>query len=122
MPCPQDICAVIKNKLTSEQMEMFNKTILGPLLNVDMVINDRLFHHSLSREVSDERSDIISFEILGKKVTFTQEDFNLVTSLWLTGVMVQKDECKERLQELILRRRHSIEKKKTYFEVEEAFK
>ena len=81
------IHTVIKDKLASELMEIFNKTIFGPLLNVDMIFSSQLFHFLL-REISDERSDVTSFEILEKKVTFIKVDFKLVISLWLTDVMV----------------------------------
>lgn len=61
---------VSKDKLTNEHMEMFNKMIFRLFLNVDIVFNSQLFHHFLFREESDNRLNIISFEILGKKVTF----------------------------------------------------
>ena len=63
--------SLIKSKLTTDQMEMFRKTSFGPLLNVDLVFNGQLFHHFLLREVREDSTDSISFNILGKKVTFT---------------------------------------------------
>ena len=35
----QKIGALIKDKLTKEQLQMFHKIIFGPLLNVNMVFN-----------------------------------------------------------------------------------
>ena len=94
--------SLIKSKLTTDQMEMFRKTSFGPLLNVDLVFNGQLFHHFLLREVREDSTNVISFNILGKKVTFTQEDFNLVTGLWPTEETVDRDTCGERLRRLIL--------------------
>lgn len=55
-----------------------------------MVFNDQLFHSLLS-EVIDERSNVVNFDILGKKVTFSQVEFKLVIGLWLTGVTIERD-------------------------------
>lgn len=52
-------------------MKMFRKTSFGPLLDVDLVFNGQLFHHFLLREMREDSADSISFNILGKKVTFT---------------------------------------------------
>lgn len=52
-------------------MDIFRKTSFGSLLDVDVVLNGKLFHHFLLREVEDENLNVISFNILGKKVTFT---------------------------------------------------
>lgn len=90
-------------------MVMFNKIIFGRLLNVHMVYNDQLFHHFL-------------FGILGKNVTFTPKEFNLLIGLWSADVTIQRDTCGERLQELILEPRLRKEKEKTCSEVEKIFK
>ena len=43
------IDTLIKDKLTKEQLQMFHKTIFGPLLNVNIVFNGQLIHHFLPR-------------------------------------------------------------------------
>lgn len=65
-------------------MAKFRRTCFGLLLNVDLVLNVKLVHHFLFKEVKDEDEDFISFNILGKKVTVTQEYFNLISGLWPT--------------------------------------
>ena len=114
--------SLIKSKLTTDQMEMFRKTSFGPLLDVDLVFNGQLFHHFLLREVREDSTDSISFNILGKKVTFTQEEFNLVTGLWPTEETVDRDTCGKRLRRLILGPRDPNDKKeKLVKDVEVAF-
>ncbi|WP_217833200.1 DUF1985 domain-containing protein, partial [Picosynechococcus sp. PCC 7002] len=103
-------------------MEMFRKTSFGPLLDVDLVFNGQLFHHFLLREVREDSTNAISFNILGKKVTFTQYDFNLVTRLWSMEETVDRDTCGERLRRLILGPRDPNDKKeKLVKDVEVAF-
>ncbi|KAL0560781.1 hypothetical protein IC582_001194 [Cucumis melo] len=45
------IDSLIKDKLTKEQLQMFDETIFGPLLNVNMVFNGQLIHHFLLRQI-----------------------------------------------------------------------
>ncbi|TYK18649.1 MuDRA-like transposase [Cucumis melo var. makuwa] len=45
---------LVKNKLTKEQLQIFDKTIFGPLLNVNMVFNGQLIHHFLLRVDGEE--------------------------------------------------------------------
>ncbi|TYJ96970.1 Ulp1-like peptidase [Cucumis melo var. makuwa] len=59
---------------------MFDKTIFGQLLNVNMVFNGRLIHHFLLRQIpKDGNTDGICFSVLGKNVHFTQKEFNIIT-------------------------------------------
>ncbi|KAA0062913.1 MuDRA-like transposase [Cucumis melo var. makuwa] len=48
------IDSLIKDKLTKEQLQMFDKTIFGPLLNVNMVFNGQLIHHFLLRQIPED--------------------------------------------------------------------
>ena len=59
---------------------------------------------------------------MGKKVTFTQDEFNLITGLWLTEETVNRDTCGERLRHFILGPRDPNDKKeKLVNDVEVAF-
>ncbi|KAA0047473.1 MuDRA-like transposase [Cucumis melo var. makuwa] len=61
------IDSLMKDKLTKEQLQMFDKTIFGSLLNVNMVFNDQLIHHFLLRQIpEDGNADGICFSVLGK--------------------------------------------------------
>ncbi|KAL0560742.1 hypothetical protein IC582_001155 [Cucumis melo] len=96
------ISSLIKDKLTKEQLQMFDKTIFGPLLNVNMVFNDQLIHHFLLRQIpEDGNADGIYFSVLGKNVRFTQKEFNIITGLWLTNTTLEKDYDNKRLQSLL---------------------
>ena len=60
------IGSLIKDKLTKDQLQMFEKTIFGPLLNVNMVFNGQLIHHFLLRQIpEDGNADGICFSVLG---------------------------------------------------------
>ncbi|KAA0045940.1 Ulp1-like peptidase [Cucumis melo var. makuwa] len=79
MPSAQDWQSY-KDKLTKEQLQMFDKTIFGPLLNVNMVFNGQLIHHFLLRQIpEDGNADGVCFSVLGKNVRFTQKEFNIIT-------------------------------------------
>ncbi|KAL4011418.1 hypothetical protein IC575_028476 [Cucumis melo] len=96
------IGSLIKNKLTKEQLQMFDKTIFGPLLNVNMVFNDQFIHHFLLSQIPEEaNADGIYFSVLGKNVHFTQKEFNIITRLWPTNTTLEKDYDNKRLQSLI---------------------
>ena len=71
----------IKNKLTSKQVHMFRKTIFGHFLDAKLVFNGPLYHYILLREVEDEGNNIISFKLLGQKVSFGWEDFDTIIGL-----------------------------------------
>ncbi|KAA0067111.1 Ulp1-like peptidase [Cucumis melo var. makuwa] len=45
------IDSLIKDKLTKEQLKMFDKKVFGPLLNFNMVLNSQLIHHFLLRKI-----------------------------------------------------------------------
>ncbi|KAL0544882.1 hypothetical protein IC582_020012 [Cucumis melo] len=100
---------------------MLNKTIFGPLLNVNMVFNGQLIHHFLLRQIPKEvNTDGICFSVLEKNVCFTQKEFNIITGLWPTNVTLEKDYDNKRLQSLLF----GSENKKIIIclEVEEIFK
>lgn len=50
---------------------------------MDIVFNCLLIHHLLLREVNESRPNVISFELLENKVSFSERKFNLMTSLRL---------------------------------------
>ncbi|KAL0551374.1 hypothetical protein IC582_010460 [Cucumis melo] len=115
------IGSLIKDKLTKDQLQMFEKTIFGPLLNVNMVFNGQLIHHFLLRQIpEDGNADGICFSVLGKNVRFTQKEFNIITGLWPTNNPLKKDCDSKRLQSLLF----GSENKKliTCLEIEEIFK
>ncbi|KAL0537347.1 hypothetical protein IC582_026325 [Cucumis melo] len=115
------IGSLIKDKLTKDQLQMFEKTIFGPLLNVNMVFNGQLIHHFFLRQIpKDGNADGIYFSVLGKNVHFTQKEFNIITGLWPTNNPLEKDCDSKRLQSLLF----GSENKKliTCLEIEEIFK
>ncbi|KAL4021018.1 hypothetical protein IC575_019807 [Cucumis melo] len=115
------IGSLIKDKLTKDQLQMFEKTIFGPLLNVNMVFNGHLIHHFSLRQIpEDGNADGICFSVLGKNVRFTQKEFNIITGLWPTNNPLEKDCDSKRLQSLLF----GSENKKliTCLEIEEIFK
>ncbi|KAL0549618.1 hypothetical protein IC582_014104 [Cucumis melo] len=98
------IGSLIKDKLTKDQLQMFEKTIFGPLLNIP----------------EDGNADGICFSVLRKNVRFTQKEFNIITGLWPTNNPLEKDCDSKRLQSLLF----GSENKKliTCLEIEEIFK
>ncbi|KAA0033733.1 Ulp1-like peptidase [Cucumis melo var. makuwa] len=84
---------LIEEKLTAEQLKMFHKTMFGPLLNVNMVFNDQLFH---------------------------QNEFNIITDLWPTKVTLDKALDNKCLQSLLFG--SQPKKIITCLDVEEDFK
>ncbi|KAA0042072.1 Ulp1-like peptidase [Cucumis melo var. makuwa] len=77
------IDSLIKDKLTKDQLQMFEKTIFGPLLNVNMVFNGQLIHHFLLRQIpEDGNADGICFSVLGK---------NVALAVFIETMMVGKD-------------------------------
>ncbi|KAL4037211.1 hypothetical protein IC575_000799 [Cucumis melo] len=115
------IGSLIKDKLTKDQLQMSEKIIFGPLLNVNMVFNDQLIYHFLLRQIpEDGNADGICFSVLEKNVRFTQKEFNIITGLWPTNNPLEKDCDSKRLQSLLF----GSENKKliTCLEIEEIFK
>ncbi|KAA0032335.1 Ulp1-like peptidase [Cucumis melo var. makuwa] len=115
------IGSLIKDKLTKDQLQMFEKIIFGPLMNVNMVFNGQLIHHFLLRQIpEDGNADGICFSVLGKNVRFIQKEFNIITGLWPTNNPLEKDCDSKRLQSLLF----GSENKKliTCLEIEEIFK
>lgn len=45
------------------------------------MFNGQLIHYFLLREVNEIRTDVMSFNILGKKVSFGQREFELIIGL-----------------------------------------
>ncbi|KAL0533463.1 hypothetical protein IC582_030303 [Cucumis melo] len=92
------IGCLIKDKLIKKQLQMFHKSIFGPLLNVNMVFNGQLIHHFLLRKIPKEANENgICFSVLGKNVHFTQNEFNIITGLWPTRVTLEKNYDNKRL-------------------------
>ena len=57
-----------------------------------MVFNGQLIHHFLLRQIPEEaNASGICFCVLGKNVSFTQNEFNIITGLWPTKVTLEKD-------------------------------
>ncbi|KAL0555837.1 hypothetical protein IC582_004338 [Cucumis melo] len=115
------ISSLIKDKLTKQQWQMFDKTIFGPFLNVNMDFNGQLIHHFLLRQIlEDANADGICFSVLEKNVRFIQKEFNIITRLWPTNITFEKDYNNKRLQSLLF----GSENKKliTSLEIEEIFK
>ncbi|KAA0051083.1 Ulp1-like peptidase [Cucumis melo var. makuwa] len=115
------IGSLIKDKLTKEQLQMFDKTIFGPLLNVNMVFNGQLIHHFLPRQIPEEaNADGICFSVLRKNIRFTQKKFNIIAGLWPTNITLEKYYDNKRLQSLLF----GSENKKiiTCLEVKKIFK
>ncbi|XP_038904324.1 uncharacterized protein LOC120090678 [Benincasa hispida] len=46
-----------------------------------LVFNGLLCHYILLKEVEEDKEDVISFKLLGKKVSFGREEFDIVTNL-----------------------------------------
>ncbi|KAA0031916.1 Ulp1-like peptidase [Cucumis melo var. makuwa] len=115
------IDSLIKDKLTKDQLQMFEKIIFGPLLNVNMVFNGQLIHHFLLRQIpEDGNADGICFSVLGKNVRFTQKEFNIITGFWPTNNPLEKDCDSKRLQSLLFGSKNN--KLITCLEIEEIFK
>ncbi|KAA0061902.1 Ulp1-like peptidase [Cucumis melo var. makuwa] len=115
------IGSLIKDKLTKDQLQMFEKTIFGPLLNVNILFNGQLIHHFLLRQIpEDGNANGICFSLLGKNVCFTQKEFNIITGLWPTNNPLEKDCDSKRLQSLLFGSKNK--KLITCLEIEEIFK
>ncbi|KAA0054420.1 MuDRA-like transposase [Cucumis melo var. makuwa] len=89
------IGSLIKDKLTKDQLQMFEKIIFGPLLNVNMVFNGQLIHHFLLRQIpEDGNADGICFSVLGKNnFEFTNDDdaVKVALAVFIETVMLGKD-------------------------------
>ncbi|KAL4025517.1 hypothetical protein IC575_013918 [Cucumis melo] len=115
------IGSLIKDKLIKEQLQMFDKTIFGPLLNVNIVFNGQFIHHFLLRQIpEDGNADGIYFSVLRKNVRFTQKEFNIITGLWPPNTTLEKDYDNKRLQSLLFGSKNK--KLITCLEIEEVFK
>lgn len=111
IPCKLDFCSHlsktvsgIKNKLTPRLLHMFRRTIFGYILDVKLVFSGPLCHYILLREVKKRRDNIISFKLYGEKVSFGQEDFDIITGLrYMPRCEVQFEQGKTlRLRKLYL--------------------
>ncbi|XP_038887081.1 uncharacterized protein LOC120077257 [Benincasa hispida] len=83
-----------KQKLTGRQLEMFKKTVFGRFLDIELVFNSPLIHHMLLREVKKSGMDSISFFVRGKVVTFSKDDFLLITVYYTEVAMMGKNKQK----------------------------
>ncbi|XP_038885907.1 uncharacterized protein LOC120076213 [Benincasa hispida] len=73
---------IVKEKLTPTKLALFRKMVFGRFVDMDIIFNSPLVHYILLREVEDDRKDAMTFNLNGMVVTFTKEDFLLVTGLW----------------------------------------
>ncbi|XP_038887193.1 uncharacterized protein LOC120077380 [Benincasa hispida] len=92
---------IVKEKLTPRQLDIFKRTIFVRFVDVDMVFNNPIIHHILLREVKRTRSDSMSFSVCGKIVTFSKDDFLLMTGLWQS--LTQVDQNQQSLYELAIK-------------------
>ncbi|KAA0044934.1 Ulp1-like peptidase [Cucumis melo var. makuwa] len=112
------IGSLIKDKLTKEQLQMFDKTIFGPLLNVNMVFNGQLIHHFLLRQIlEDENKKLITcleIEEIFKNFEFTNDDdaVKVALAVFIETVMVGKDK-KTYLKTSLQGKKEAYELKKT---------
>ncbi|KAA0065999.1 Ulp1-like peptidase [Cucumis melo var. makuwa] len=88
------ISSFIEDKLTKEQLQMFDKTIFGPLLNVNMVFNGQLIHHFLLRQIPKEA--------------------NVALAVFIETVMVGKDKKTQFDMDILGRVDDEEEKKEAY--------
>lgn len=58
--------------------------MFGRFIDMDVKFNGPLFHYILLGEVKDNMRDVITFNLNGIIVTFTKNDFLLVTRSWST--------------------------------------
>ncbi|XP_022154873.1 uncharacterized protein LOC111022026 [Momordica charantia] len=74
---------LIKDKLTADQLDMFRRrTIFGRFVDLEMMFCSGVVHHFLSREVVGSSDDSMSFLIGGNVLTFSKDQFMLITGLW----------------------------------------
>ncbi|KAA0043646.1 Ulp1-like peptidase [Cucumis melo var. makuwa] len=91
------IGSLIRDKLTKEQLQMFDKKIFGPLLNVNMVFNGQLIHHFLLSLLfgSENKKLITCLEIEEnfKNFEFTNDNdaVKVALAVFIETVMVGKD-------------------------------
>ncbi|KAA0067061.1 Ulp1-like peptidase [Cucumis melo var. makuwa] len=105
------IGSLTKDKLTKEQLQMFDKTIFGLLLNVNMVLNVQLIHHFLLRVTLEKNCDnkrlqnllfgsankkiitCLELEEIFKNFEFTNDKdaVKVALALFIETVMVGKD-------------------------------
>ncbi|XP_038891634.1 uncharacterized protein LOC120081026 [Benincasa hispida] len=71
---------------------MFKKTVFGRFVDIELGFNIPLIHHMLLREVKKSGVDSISFFFRGKVVTFSKDDFLLITGLWRFPTQVVRSE------------------------------
>ncbi|XP_038896437.1 uncharacterized protein LOC120084700 [Benincasa hispida] len=83
---------IVKEKLMPMQLAMFRRTVFGRFVDVDMVFNNPIVHHMLLREVKRTKSDLMSFSVCGKVVTFSKDDFFVMTGLWQSPSRVDRNQ------------------------------
>ena len=72
----------MKEKLTATQLALFKKKIFGRFVDMDIMFNSPLIHYVLLREVEGNRGNAMTFDLNGMIITFSKEDFLLVTRFW----------------------------------------
>lgn len=92
----------IKAKLNRRQLEMFRQTVFGPLLDLSIKFNGPLVHLILLREIEESRPNVVSYNILGKKVSFGKEEFDLITGLRHSTTTIRRQIDGNRLRTLYL--------------------
>ena len=73
---------IVKEKFTATQLALSKKTVFGRFVDMDIIFNSLPVHHILLREVEDDRGDAMTFDLNGKIVMFSKEEFLLVIGLW----------------------------------------
>ena len=89
---------------------MFRKTIFGHFLDINLVFNGPLCNYILLKEVKDEWNDLISFKLLGQKVSLRWENFDISTGLRFRSRLIVKFKQKKAVR---LRRLYLDDKKNT---------
>lgn len=54
---------IVKEKLTSSQLDLFKRTVFGRFVDMDLIFNSPLVHYILLREAKDKRSDAMGFDL-----------------------------------------------------------
>ncbi|XP_038902406.1 uncharacterized protein LOC120089046 [Benincasa hispida] len=70
---------------------MYKRTVFGRFLDIELVFNSPLIHHMLLREVKNSGMDSISFFVRRKVITFSKDDFLLITGLWRSPTRVGRN-------------------------------
>ncbi|KAA0056250.1 Ulp1-like peptidase [Cucumis melo var. makuwa] len=86
--------SLIKDKLSKEQLQMFDKIIFGPLLNVNMVFNGQSIHHFLQgRSENNKIITCLEVEEIFKNFEFGNDHdaVKVALAVFIETMMVRKD-------------------------------